>query len=114
MSPPLNRLPLRDRLAVERTRLANERTALAYVRTAFGLVAGALTVLHIYSGTVTDAAALVLGALGMAALGIGGLRYRAAARLIRTDAERLDEAPPEPPGPPGPLGPPEVTASSGA
>lgn len=95
MTPPLTPddeagLPLTDRLAVERTRLANERTALAYVRTAFGLVAGALTILHVYTGAVPDVAAVALSALGLAALAVGGLRYRAAARLIRTDVRRSD------------------------
>ena len=94
-------LPLRDRLAIERTRLANERTALAYVRTAFALVAGALTILHVYTGTAPDAAAVTLGTLGLVALVIGGLRYRAAARLIRTDVRRRDAAPEAPTASPG-------------
>ncbi len=92
-------LPLRDRLAIERTRLANERTALAYVRTAFALVAGALTILHVYTGAVPDLAALALGALGIAALAVGALRYRAAARLISADARILDAIEAAPPAP---------------
>lgn len=95
----MDRLILRDLLAIERTKLANERTVLSYVRTGFACLAGTLTLVHLFDtpAALWSAAALALG--GVALFALGALRYRQAARLVRSYALRGD--PPDPTRLPG-------------
>lgn len=86
MAAPPEPLPLRDRLALDRTVLANERTLLAYVRTALGLVATGAALVHF-----TDEAAFeALGGAGLAVapvvLAVGVWRFVRVRR--RLGAER--------------------------
>ncbi len=91
----LSRLILRDHLAVERTRLANERTVLSYARTAFALLAGALTLAHLYHTPTARLSAVILAAAGVALFGVGAWRFRTSER--RTQAYALRGDPPAPP-----------------
>ncbi len=78
MSKPL---PLRDRLALDRTVLANERTLLAYVRTALGLIATGAALVHF-----TDEPGFL--AVGWAAMGLSPLAAAVGAwRFVRLRRE---------------------------
>ena len=83
---PTGELPLRDRLALDRTRLANERTLLAYLRTALALLAGGLTLLHFVDAPW---AAVVGGAalpLSVVVLAVGAARFVRVQRRLRPRA----------------------------
>jgi putative membrane protein len=85
-------LPLRDRLAVERTRLANERTFLAYARTALALLAGGATLL-LFVSDVADGAGIALLVLGAAVVLLGLRRFTRVRRRITTaEARSVAEA----------------------
>ena len=106
----LQRLILRDHLALERTRLANERTVLAYVRTAFALLAGALTLAHLYETPAGRMSAGILAVAGLLLFGVGAWRFGASEHRTRMYALRGDPPDDEAPGPI----PPAATASSAA
>jgi putative membrane protein len=102
----LRRLILRDHLALERTRLANERTVLAYVRTAFALLAGALTLAHLYETPAGRLSAGILAAAGLLLFAVGAWRFgasesRTQAYALRGDPlddDALGDRAPAPPG----------------
>ena len=92
MSASADPLPLRDRLAVERTRLANERTLLAYARTALALVAGGVTLLFFESPAIRAVGGALL-VLGAAAGGLGLRRFaRVRRRITAAEARAVAEA----------------------
>lgn len=81
-TPPTDPLPLRDRLALDRTVLANERTLLAHVRTALGLLAAGAGLIHFLDDPVTMALGWTLAGLAPLSLGVGVWRFvRMRARL---------------------------------
>ena len=89
----LQRLILRDHLAVERTQMANERTVLSYVRTAFALLAGALTLVHIYGTAASRLSAVALAAASVAMLAVGAWRFRTVGRRVHEFSLRGDPPP---------------------
>jgi putative membrane protein len=79
-----DRMILRDHLARDRTALANERTLLAYVRTAIALLAAGGTLLKFFWGSVLlRVVAILLLAVGVAAVGLGAWRFRVMSRRLR-------------------------------
>ena len=80
-------LPLRDRLALDRTVLASERTLLAYVRTALGLVATGAALVHF----TDEVGFLTLGWAGIAlspfVFGVGLWRFLSLRRRLGTPSE---------------------------
>ena len=99
----MDRLILRDLLAIERTRLANERTILAYARTGFACLAGALTLVQLFETSGARASAAALAVAGVALFALGVRRYRIVGQLVRGYALRGD--PPEQPAPSGTAAP---------
>ena len=95
----MDRLILRDLLAIERTKLANERTVLSYVRTGFACLAGALTLFQLFATPASRWSALALAVAGLALFVLGARRYRLAGRLVQGYARRGN--PPDPAAPPG-------------
>ena len=89
----LQRLILRDHLAVERTQMANERTVLSYLRTAFAFLAGALTLVHLYGTAVSRLSAVALAAASVAMLGVGAWRFRTVGRRVHAFSLRGDPPP---------------------
>ena len=134
----LQRLILRDHLAVERTQMANERTVLSYVRTAFAFLAGALTLVHLYDTPASRLSAVALAASSVMMFAVGAWRFRTVGRRVHAFSLRgdppaavLDAAPGSPAAAafatattaalatpsdlrPPDLTPPAATASSGA
>lgn len=70
----MEKLILRDKLAIERTKLANERTFLAYFRTGIFFLATGLSVLHIEF--FSDIAYIGWVLIGLAPLLVGIGLYR--------------------------------------
>lgn len=64
-----------DELAEIRTALANERTLLAYLRTGLALVIGSISARELLDDPVIQTLGLVVGTLGVLALGTGVVRY---------------------------------------
>lgn len=75
--------PYRDALARTRTELANERTVLSYGRTALACVAAGAGTLELFEGrfVVLIAAALIIGGIGIAVVGI--LRFGSVRRRLK-------------------------------
>ena len=79
-------LPLRDRLALDRTVLANERTLLAYVRTALGLVATGAALIHFTEAAVFEVVGGVALATAPAVLAVGAWRFVRVRRRLAAEA----------------------------
>ena len=86
----LQRLILRDHLAVERTQMANERTVLSYLRTAFAFLAGALTLVHLYGTAASRLTAVGLAVASVAMFGVGVWRFRTVSRRVHAFSLRGD------------------------
>ena len=80
-------VPVRDRLATERTKLANERTLLAYERTALALGAAGVTLIHVFGAAADHAIGWVLVAIGAILAPIGIYRYLHVASRLRHERD---------------------------
>lgn len=70
-----SKLPLRDRLSLERTYLSIERTLLAYLRTFVGLIAAGAALLKLFDVSWAHAAGLALLILSPLVLFFGLWRF---------------------------------------
>ncbi|HEX8298029.1 MAG TPA: DUF202 domain-containing protein [Rubricoccaceae bacterium] len=86
----LQRLILRDHLAVERTQMANERTVLSYLRTSFAFLAGALTLVNVYDTGASQLTAVGLAVASVALFGVGVWRFRTVSRRVHDFSLRGD------------------------
>jgi len=82
---PLRRLPLRDRLAGQRTMLANDRTFLAAIRTAISLAAAGAVLLRFFEHPLAVLAGWALFPLGGAVFVYGLVIFLRMRRLIVTE-----------------------------
>ena len=72
----MEKLILRDKLAIERTKLANERTFLAYFRTGIFFLGSGLSILHIEFFDSVNYLGWTLIGKSPAIIGIGIFRLR--------------------------------------
>ncbi|MDT0633064.1 DUF202 domain-containing protein [Rubrivirga sp. S365] len=86
MAAPPDPLPLRDRLALDRTVLANERTLLAYLRTALGLVATGAALVHFTDDVGFEVVGWASLAVSPLVVAVGAWRFARVRR--RLDAEQ--------------------------
>ena len=79
----MEKLIIRDKLAIERTKLANERTFLAYFRTAIFFLGSGLSILHIEFFDPVNFLGWLLIGMSPLLLGIGLYRLRYTRKVIR-------------------------------
>ncbi len=79
----MERLIIRDKLAIERTKLANERTFLAYFRTGIFFLGSGLSVLHIEFFDPVNYLGWALIGLSPILLGVGFYRLKYTRSVIR-------------------------------
>ena len=79
----MDKLILRDKLAIERTKLANERTFLAYFRTGIFFLATGLSILHINFFDEIGYLGWSFIILSPVTIGIGLYRLRHTRKTIR-------------------------------
>jgi inner membrane protein YidH len=79
----MERLIIRDKLAIERTKLANERTFLAYFRTGIFFLGTGLSILHIEFFQDVDYVGWTLIGISPILIGIGLYRLRYTRKTIQ-------------------------------
>ena len=86
-------LPLRDRLAIDRTDLANRRTWLATARTALALFVSGASFLQFFEASWMRWLGWLFMALSLPVLLMGWRSYRRRHQNLLEDARRAAEAP---------------------
>jgi len=88
-------LILRDELAIDRTVLANERTLLAYLRSGVALLIAGVSIMNLAAAPWFRWVGAVCLELGLAAVVIGVVRYRAMSRAIAVVRRQVGAPGPE-------------------
>ena len=87
----LDKLILRDRLAIERTKLANERTFLAYFRSSIFFLATGLSIIHINFFQEVNYLGWFFVASSPVVFGVGFVRLITVRKSIAKMVENSDE-----------------------